>query len=76
MQYTEELLKEYITRWGEVFVVLDSGEMYEVHGTERTEFSDRGNNTLVRVSGLRGDEYVIAEFDLDDIEHVYTHKEV
>lgn len=76
MEFTKEILEEYLTRWGEVFVVLDSDREYELHGTDTVDYSDRGDNTLVRVEGLHGDEWVKVEFDLADIEHVYTHREV
>lgn len=76
MEFTEPLLEEYITRWGEVFVVLDSDREYQIHGLESVDFDDRGESTLVNVEGLQGDELVKVEFDLADIEHVYTHREV
>lgn len=74
MQYTEDYVTDVVQKYGEVFFVLDSGEEYEVHGTDSIEFTEA--HSLVRVEGIRDDEYVIVEFPLDIIEHHYTHREV
>lgn len=74
MEYTPNLLKEKVHQYGEVFVVLDSGEEYIIHGYEGYTVLDSGD--AVRVEGMQGDEYVVAEFPFDSIEHIYTHKEV
>jgi len=78
MEYTEDYLSHVVSRFGEVFVVLDSDREYELHGQESYEVHDGHPDAgpTVRVEGLRGDEYVIAEFPLDAIEHHYTHVEV
>lgn len=72
MSYSEEQFENAVQRFGEVFFVLDSGEQYIVHGREGYELE----NGIARVDGMRGDEYIIAEFPLDAIEHHYTHREV
>ena len=77
MQYTEALIEEYIQRWGEVWVVLDSDREYQLHGLEHVEFDERdGDTTVAQVEGMQDDEWVKVEFDLADVEHVYTHREV
>lgn len=63
---------EAVEEFGEVFVVLDSGVEYEVHGTRGYEITDG----VVEVEGLSGDEWIIARFSIESIEHFYTHKEV
>jgi len=75
MQYTKDYVTRVVQKYGEVFFVLDSGEEYEVHGTDSTEFTT-GPEKMIRVEGLRDDEYVIVEFPVDAIEHHYTHREV
>lgn len=81
--YTKDMIKDKIERFGEVFVVLDSDREYEVHGSESIEFKDSGSNlpskrkfTEIRFEGMRDGEFVIAEVPLDSVEHVYTHREV
>jgi len=79
MAYSVSQIKDKISRFGEVFLVLDSGEQYEVHGLESIEFINQATSrktTEVRVEGMRDTEYIIAEFPLETIEHVYTHREV
>lgn len=77
-EYAKAVLREKVSRFGEVFIVLDSGVEYECHGTEQLEFRNAKNGVFeeVRVEGLRDDEWVIVEFPLDSIEHVYTHREI
>lgn len=72
MDFDESELADRVDRWGEVFVVLDGGEEYQIHGTESYEVYDG----VVRIEGMSDDEYVIVEFPLDAIEHFYTHREV
>lgn len=72
MEYTEKFLENKVSRFGEVFVVLDSGFEYEIHGTESYNCSAG----QVVVEGMRDGEHLIVEFPLDSIEHVYTHREV
>lgn len=83
MDYTEDYFEDVVVRHGEVFFVLDSGEEYEIHGTDSFEFEEAPNPnsassdyTVVHVEGLRNGEYVIVHFPLDAIEHHYTHREV
>lgn len=83
MDYTEDYFEDAVSRYGEVFFVLDSDREYEVHGTDSFEFVEAPNPssvskdyTLVRVEGLHEDEYLVVEFPLDAIEHHYTHREV
>lgn len=73
MLYSEQDLEDYVTRWGEVFVVLDSGVQYEIHGTDSYEVD---SNDVVTVEGLHDGEYLIVSFPLMVVEHVYTHREV
>lgn len=78
MEYKKKYFEEVVEKYGEVFVVLESGEEYQIHG-ERSyslDYQLDTNTTTVRVEGLRGDEYLIVEFPLDAIEHHYTHAEV
>lgn len=76
MSYTDTAFEKTVEKFGEVFFVLDSGAEYIVHGKEGYEFEFIGNQSFVRVEGRRDDEYIVAEFPLDSIEHHYTHKEV
>lgn len=78
MEYTEDYLSHVVSRFGEVFVVLDSDREYQLHGQESYDVHDGhpDSGQVVRVEGMKDGEYVIAEFPLDSIEHVYTHKEV
>lgn len=77
MEYTQADLDDAVYRFGEVFVVLESDREYEIHGTEEYEYKDSATGgTLVRVEGLHGGEYLKAEFPLDAVEHVYSHREV
>lgn len=79
MAYSVSQLKDKISRFGEVFLVLESGKEYEVHGTESIDFINQATQrktTEIRVEGMRNGEYIIAEFPLDSVEHVYTHREV
>lgn len=75
MEYTRELFESKVSRFGEVFVVLDSDREYQIHGSESYEFLDTDEVYVEGVDSESG-EYVIAEFPLDSIEHVYTHREV
>lgn len=78
MYYDKKQFEQTVAQFGEVFFVLDSGKEYIVHGREGYEIVDgvAGEPTGVRVEGQRGDEYIVAVFDFDDIEHHYTHKEI
>lgn len=77
MEYTQADLDDAVYRFGEVFVVLDGGKEYEIHGTEEYEYRDAmSGGTLVRVEGPQDGEYLKVEFPLDAIEHVYSHREV
>jgi len=83
MDYTKSYFEDVVSRYGEVFFVLDSDREYEVHGTDSYEFFEVDDPTsassdyeFVRVEGKRGDEWLKVEFPLDAIEHHYTHKEV
>jgi hypothetical protein len=72
MEYSEMYLADVVGRFGEVFVVLDSGQEYQIHGTESYEC----DGDIVRIEGTSEGEYNIVEFPLDTIEHHYTHREV
>lgn len=72
MDFSQAMLDDYVSRWGEVFVVLDSDREYELHGSE----SYTVDSGMVTVEGMSGDEWVKVSFPLKAIEHVYTHKEV
>ncbi len=76
MQYDAKAFEDAVEQFGEVFFVLDSDREYIVHGTEGYELKQFGGREFVRVEGMKEDEYVVAEFPLDAIEHHYTHKEV
>lgn len=76
MEYTTAIFRDAVERFGEVMFVLDSDREYIVHGIEGFEFEHYGEKTVVRVEGMHDDEYVVAEFPLDSIEHHFTHKEL
>lgn len=77
MEYTQADLDDAVFRFGEVFVVLDGGSEYEIHGSEEYEYIDSpSGGTLVQVEGPRDGEYLKVEFPLDAIEHLYSHREV
>lgn len=76
MEYTKSAIDAIVSRLGEVFLVLDSGEEYELHGKRSYEYTKIAGTDCLTVEGMRGDEYIIAEIPLDSIEHHYTHKEV
>lgn len=76
MTYTPSLFKDKVEEYGEVFVVLDSDREYIVHGTSGYETFDNNGETFIKVEGVKCDDYVIAEFPVSAIEHVYTHREV
>jgi len=83
MDYTEDYFEDVVSRYGEVFFVLDSDREYEVHGTDSFEFTEAPDPssastdyTMVHVEGKHGDEYLKVDFPLEAIEHHYTHKEV
>lgn len=71
-------VKDAVRRFGEAFVVLDSGEVYSIHGLEGNAEFDTPEDGMIRVEGLDEDsgEYVIAEFSVDAVEHIRTHKEL
>jgi hypothetical protein len=81
MQYTLEDVQQKVSRWGEVTLVLHSGETYQIHGSEQfrvTNDADDDEETEIHVEGFDPEcgEYIVAEFYPDAIEHVKTHKEV
>lgn len=77
VDYTKTALQDKVGRFGEVFIVLDSDREYQCHGTEQLQFVQSHSAEEVRLEGFDGDgEWVIAEFPLDAIEHVYTHREI
>lgn len=74
MDYDRQKFVDAVEQFGEVFFVLDSGEEYIVHGKEGYEFIN--NDGTIRVEGMRDGEWIVGIFNLDAIEHHYTHKEV
>lgn len=78
MQYTTDQIEEKVKRFGEAFIVLDSGVEYQIHGMEEFSVNMGPPGPELRVEGFDPDngEYIVAEFPVDAIEHVYTHKEV
>lgn len=76
VEYTQEMFEELVLDYGEPFVVLESDRQYTVHGREGYEFIERGDEEFVKVEGLQDEEWVVAEFPLDAVEHIHTHKEV
>jgi hypothetical protein len=74
MGYTKTQFEDAVERFGEVFFVLDSDREYEVHGKEGYKISD--DSGVVRIEGMQDGEYLVVEFNLYDIEHHYTHREV
>lgn len=76
MTYTKDHLDDVVKRLGEIFVVLESGREYELHGTESYEYKRVGSDWMVVIEGMKSDEWLIVEFPLDKIEHIYTHRDV
>lgn len=76
MGYNISEFEEAVEQFGEVFFVLESDREYQVHGKEGYEVTKSLGGSTVRVEGQKDDEWVVAEFPLDAIEHHYTHKEV
>jgi hypothetical protein len=75
--YTVDELEDRIVEWGEVWVVLDSGKEYQLHGKASMSVMARDESPLVRVEGLREPgEYLEVEFPMDAVESLYTHREV
>lgn len=74
MDYDQQAFEQAVEQFGEVFFVLDSDREYIVHGKEGYDLLDDRDG--VRVEGMQDDEYVVAVFGFDEIEHHYTHKEV
>ena len=72
MGYTETQFESAVEEFGEVMFVLESDREYIIHGKSGYEIDDG----MVRASGMMDDEFVVAEFPLDVIEHHYTHKEI
>jgi hypothetical protein len=73
MELTHEMFESLIEEMGELFIVLDSGEQYEIHG--KRGYTVRGDN--IEIEGMKSDdEYGIIIFSLDDVEHVWSHREV
>lgn len=74
MGYTKTQFEDAVEQFGEVFFVLDSDREYEIHGKEGYKISD--DSGVVRIEGMQDGEYLVVEFNLDSIEHHYTHREV
>lgn len=77
----ERQFDDLVSEYGELFVVLDSGIEYEIHGNRGystvTRSSDStGVQTWVKAEGMMGDEYVDVEFPLDAVEHIRSHREL
>ena len=56
---------------GELMVVLDSGERYELH-IHDTEF---GGDGFIETEGMVDGGYRITRFPASAVEHTYIHKE-
>ncbi len=67
-----EYLEQRIQDNGELMVVLDSGEEYDLHTHTSEVDHEQG---MVRTEGLKDGEYVVVEFPVDAVEHTYIHKE-
>lgn len=76
MTYDKTEIDDIVSRFGEVFFVLDSDREYKVHGEESFEHIWISNKRGLRIEGMHDGEYLIVEFPLDAIEHYYTHREV
>lgn len=75
--YTQACIDDKVSRFGEAFVVMDSGEQYEIHGSEQYEFTESPAGVVeVRIEGVRDGEKIVTEVPLAAIEHVYTHREI
>jgi hypothetical protein len=73
MELTYSHFESLVEEFGELFIVLDSGEEYEIHGNRG--FTVRGDH--IEIEGMKSDgEYGVVIFSLDDVEHVWSHREV
>lgn len=63
---------ELTQRAGELMVVLDSGEEYELHIHDTT--FDHGSG-FIETEGLIDGEYRVTRFPASVVEHTYIHKE-
>ena len=83
MDYTKDYVKDVVEKYGEVFFVLDSGERYEVHGTDELSFGRAPNPSaastdyvMVHVEGMHDGELLKVDFPIESIEHHASHKEL
>jgi hypothetical protein len=65
-------LEKAIEEYGEIFVVLESGAEYIIHGKNGYEL-EWG---VLTVEGIKDGEYLIAQFPIEAVEHFYTHREL
>jgi len=78
--YTLDDLREKAALFGELMLVLESGEEYDFHlftatfGDEERNVGLRENE--VRIEGLGEEEYLVIDIPVGRIEHVYSHREV
>jgi len=65
-------VEQAVEEYGEIFVVLESGAEYIIHG----ESGYDRNEDLFTVEGIKDGEYLVAQFPIEAVEHFYTHREL
>ena len=76
MEYSLEDLEQDAQELGEIFLVTDGGFEHEIHGTNSYEVVDEDRG-LVEVEGIDDEgELVMKRFSVDNVEYIYTHREV
>jgi hypothetical protein len=71
-EYSAESIESELTEFaGELMVVLESGDEYELH-IHDTEFPGDG---FVETEGMVDEEYRVVRFPASVVEHTYIHKE-
>lgn len=76
MEYTVRQIKERVSQFGEAMLVMKSDREYTVHGKQNIQYH-KPEQGEIRVEGMNeSGEYIIAVLPVDEIEHVYTHREI
>lgn len=65
-------VKQELDEYGEIVVVLESGEKYELHKHDTECDKEEG---IVETEGMEDGEYRIVRFPSGTIEHFYYHRE-
>lgn len=68
-----ENIEAVLEQAGELLVVLESGEEYELH-THDTRFEETRDDVIIESDGYIDGEYRVVSFPASRIEHHYIHK--